>query len=275
MIDKEQIEALIDLEGIARAHGVPIMIIGAGARLLLLDWKYGLPRHRTSKDWDFAARMISWKQYEQFRDALTQGQPAPFRRTAAEHRLQHTSGTLIDLLPFGEIEAPEGTIEWPESHAVMSVIGFREADEHATHVEITPGVTVRVVTIPALVVLKLVAYRDRTRTDDLRDVFFILEQYARHELEDRIFDELSDLLAGGGLAFEQAGAFLLGRDISTQCNPSNRSAVLQILQDLLSKDAGPLASLVLMSLDQEDWEKRFDTITQLFRALKDGLHTGG
>src|SRR5207249_760507 len=155
MIDKEQIEALIDLEGIARAHGIPIMIIGAGARLLLLDWKHGLPTRRTSKDWDFAARVMSWKQYEQFRDDLTNGQAAPFSRNAAEHRLQHKSGTLVDLLPFGQLEGPEGTIEWPGSHAVMSVIGFSDADEHAIPIELRPGVTIRVVTIPALVALKL------------------------------------------------------------------------------------------------------------------------
>ena len=179
------------------------MIIGAGARLLLLDWKYGLPTQRTSKDWDFAARMISWKQYEQLRDALASGPLAPFRRTAAEHRLQHTSGTLIDLLPFGQLEGPEGTIEWPESHAVMSVIGFSDADEHAIPIELRPGVTIRVVTIPALVALKLIAYKDRSRADDLRDVLFILEYYSRYELEDRIFDELSELLANGELQMVQ------------------------------------------------------------------------
>ncbi len=223
MIDKEQIEALMDLEGIARAHGIPIMIIGAGARLLLLDWKHNLSTNRTSKDWDFATRVTSWKQYEQLRDALASGPLAPFRRTAAEHRLQHTSGTLIDLLPFGQLEGPEGTIEWPESHAVMSVIGFSDADEHAIPIELRPGVTIRVVTIPALVALKLIAYKDRSRADDLRDVLFILEYYSRYELEDRIFDELSELLANGELEFEQAGAFLLGRDISSQCSLSNQS----------------------------------------------------
>jgi hypothetical protein len=64
---------------------------------------------------------------------------------------------------------------------------------------------VRVVTIPTLVMLKLVAHRDRRKTDDLADVLFILENYSRYELEDRIFDELADQLASGELPFEHAG----------------------------------------------------------------------
>src|SRR5262245_54439813 len=63
MIDKEHIEALIDLEKIASAHNIPVILIGAGARLLLLDWKHGLPQQRTSEDWDFGARVMSWEHY--------------------------------------------------------------------------------------------------------------------------------------------------------------------------------------------------------------------
>lgn len=53
MIDPSDIGAIIDLERIARGHGISMMIIGAGARLLLLDWKHRLPARRTTKDWDF------------------------------------------------------------------------------------------------------------------------------------------------------------------------------------------------------------------------------
>jgi predicted nucleotidyltransferase len=269
VIDKADVDAIIDLERIARAHGIPMMIIGAGARLLLLDWKHRLPLRRTTKDWDFGVRMKNWPQYEHLHHELTRSD-APFRGTAAEHRLQHTSGTLVDLVPFGEIEAPEGTIQWPQSHVVMSVIGFREADEHAISIELAPGLHVRVVTIPTLVMLKLVAHRDRSKTDDLTDVLFILEHYSRNELEDRIFDELADQLASGELPFELAGSFLLGRDVATQCRPSSRPEVAGILDDLLSDEA-PLTHLVAPQLDEEGWQKRFDFITGLFRRFREGF----
>ncbi len=81
MIDKADVGAIIDLERIARAHGIPIMIIGAGARLLLLDWKHSLPVRRTTKDWDFGVRMKSWTQYEHLHHELTR-----FRCTVSRHR---------------------------------------------------------------------------------------------------------------------------------------------------------------------------------------------
>jgi predicted nucleotidyltransferase len=65
----------------------------------------------------------------------------------------------------------------------MTVIGFREGDEHATRIDLAPGVSVRVVTIPTLVILRVVAYYDRRKIDDLADVLFILENYSRYELE--------------------------------------------------------------------------------------------
>ncbi len=59
MIEKEHVEAIIDLERIARAQKITVMIIGAGARLLLLDWRHNLPARRTTMDWDLAVRMES------------------------------------------------------------------------------------------------------------------------------------------------------------------------------------------------------------------------
>jgi predicted nucleotidyltransferase len=189
---------------------------------------------------------------------------------ATEHRFIHTSGTAVDLVPFGNIEEPEGTIEWPDSHAIMTVIGFREADEHATRVQIAPGVQARVVTIPTLVMLKLVAHQDRRKTDDLADVLFILENYSRYELEDRIFDELADQLASGALPFDQAGAFLLGRDMAAQCSPSNLPKVAAILNDLL-REPETLARLLPPALEQDSWDKRFAFTGDLFGRLRDGF----
>jgi predicted nucleotidyltransferase len=182
----------------------------------------------------------------------------------------HTSGVAVDLVPFGEIEEPEGSIQWPGSGAVMTVIGFREGDEHATRIDLAPGVSVRVVTIPTLVILKVVAYYDRRKIDDLADVLFILENYSRYELEDRIFDELAELLARGDLPFEQAGAFLLGRDVAAQCSPPHRPKVKGILDDVLG-DREMLARLVPPVIDEESWDKRFTFISDLFRRLTAGF----
>lgn len=44
MIDQADVGAIIDLERIARAHGISVMIIGAGARLLRFRLETSPPR---------------------------------------------------------------------------------------------------------------------------------------------------------------------------------------------------------------------------------------
>ena len=269
MIDPNDVRAIVDLQRIAAAQGIPLMIIGAGARLLLLDWRYRLPLRRTTKDWDFAVRMKNWTEYQRLYEELTRS-GKPFHGTNVEHRVVHASGTPVDLVPFGEIEEPKGAIRWPESRSVMTVIGFHEADEHATSAELAPGIHVRVVTVPSLVLLKLVSHRDRGKIDDLADVLFILENYSRYELEERIFEELAGPLASGELPFEQAAAFLLGRDMVAQCSLANRSKVAGILDDLLD-DKEALIRLVPPAIDEQSWEERLTLIKGLFMRLTAGF----
>ena len=54
--------AVADFANIARELGVPFCLIGAGARLLLLDWKDGVVDRRHTELWpEFRAKLfLSW-----------------------------------------------------------------------------------------------------------------------------------------------------------------------------------------------------------------------
>jgi predicted nucleotidyltransferase len=46
----------------------------------------------------------------------------------------------LDLVPFGQIEQPEGSIVWPPGgDTVMNVLGFQEAVDSAVQVEVDNG----------------------------------------------------------------------------------------------------------------------------------------
>lgn len=52
----------------------------------------------------------------------------------------------LDLVPFGELEAPEGTIAWPpRGDFVMNVLGFRAAVDTAIDIDVGEGVVVPVI----------------------------------------------------------------------------------------------------------------------------------
>jgi predicted nucleotidyltransferase len=172
-----QVETLRQLQVIAGALNLQdqLMLIGATARLLLLDWPLNLTR-RTTEDIDFVVQVDDWSQHQAL---INLAHKAGFQEMPQEYRLRHlATGTLIDLVPFGGLEKPEGTIKWPRCEQEMSVRGMHEAHHAAIVVEVAPGLKSRVITLPCLVVLKMFAWMDRRFTDkghsDLVDANFIL-----------------------------------------------------------------------------------------------------
>jgi hypothetical protein len=61
--------------------------------------------------------------------------------------------------------------------------------------------------------------------------------------------------------------------MAAQCSPSNRPKLAGILNDLLS-DRDALARLAPPAFDEESWDKRFASITELFGSLKGGFLEG-
>jgi predicted nucleotidyltransferase len=169
VVNPNETQALQDLQSIASSLGVPIMIIGAGARLLILDWKHDLVSTRTTKDWDLGVKVNSWEEFHRLRQTLLEGVAPSFTPSKLLQRLIHVSGVPVDLVPFGGLARADGTIVWPDDQTEMTVLGFNEAFVHSDWIELGADVKILVVSIPALVVLKLFAFADRDRIDDLKN----------------------------------------------------------------------------------------------------------
>jgi len=105
----------------------------------------------------------NWESFHALRkELLDSGEYREVPR-APVHRLRHRNGIPIDLVPFGGVERRETrTIAWPpDNDFVMSVFGFREVATHTVEVRFPGNAVGRVVTLPALVLLKLNAWSDR------------------------------------------------------------------------------------------------------------------
>ncbi len=100
MLDKKDKEALTALKRIVERLNIPLLMVGAGARLLIFDRRFNI-EGRTTKDWDFAVRLSSWESYLELSQIMSQ---EGFRVTSVPHRFTHiTTGIELDLVPFGEI----------------------------------------------------------------------------------------------------------------------------------------------------------------------------
>jgi predicted nucleotidyltransferase len=90
------------------------------------------------------------------------------------------AGVEIDILPFGEIEIDDDIKLSETGLTSIKINGFMEVYQAGTEaVLLKTGHNFKVATLPAIVMLKLIAYDDRPeiRFKDARDIINILIHY--------------------------------------------------------------------------------------------------
>lgn len=214
--DRQELEWLAQLVADVRAAapGIEPLLVGALARDLLLHYGHGFKIERATADVDFALAVANWEQFSAARAALlASGLFSPYRNTA--HKLQHSKFGPLDLIPFGGVERSDGTIAWPPAgDEVMAVIGYAEAAAGAMTLALPKQQTARVVSLPMLAVLKVLAWKDRhrfTQGKDAEDLQLILRRYLEAGNLDRLYAEFPHVITDR-FDFEPTGAWVLGRD---------------------------------------------------------------
>ncbi|MDJ0799190.1 MAG: nucleotidyl transferase AbiEii/AbiGii toxin family protein [Calothrix sp. MO_167.B12] len=225
---------------------------------------------RATTDLDFAVQVNSCEDFQALSDEMTQGSNPCFQRTNIQHRFIHIStGIEVNIVPFGAIGEPNQEIQWSDGDQ-MSLLGFNEAFSTA-ELQIIEGIEFKVVNLPALIVLKLIACSDRRARKDLEDIYFVLENYSDYE---RIFTELINELSQEEIEYEEAASFLLGRDIQNNFIPATIKQLIKILSQLLQKRNTLFPQLISPIPEQDEWDAKFDTIVRHFEALKKGIGVG-
>lgn len=132
-----------EIQQAATRLGLSLFVVGAVARIILLENIHGLNAGRTTADVDFAFALDDWEQFHTIRTLLLENP----RFNASEHLvhrvyfrapgLEHSC--KVDLIPFGGIETSQNTIAWPPDMAIiMNVAGFSDAFAAAVRVELSP-----------------------------------------------------------------------------------------------------------------------------------------
>jgi predicted nucleotidyltransferase len=197
---------------VAGEQRCPYVVVGATARDLLLFHVFGISAGRATLDVDFAIAVESWDRFHGLRNALLATKE--FVPGRVEHRLSIRETEIpIDLLPFGGV-AEDETIAWPPAgDTVMTVAGFEDAMAASIQVQVSPALTVPLVSLAALAILKIFAWQDRKTIDkDALDLYRVLSAYADAGNEDRLYDPGSPHLEKFNYDLELAGAALAGED---------------------------------------------------------------
>lgn len=219
----------------SEALGFPVFLVGAMARIILLENIFGLKAGRATADLDFAFALDNWEQFKAIKTFLITN--ACFEEsTDVAHRLLLqlpglTHKFKVDLIPFGRIETSPNVIAWPpDMRIIMNVAGFSDALSAAVTVKVSPELDIAVASLPGIAILKLFAWSDRGQENpkDAVDLVLLLRSYHEAGNETRIYEEEA-VLEATGYDMELAGAWLLGRDASVMASTQTTRDLKELL----------------------------------------------
>ncbi len=238
-LEPNVIEALRDIDTVCKRHSIPFFVVGATARDIIFNALFTIKTSRASLDIDFGIRVQRWDDFEIVITDLTQ--TGKYQRDPNQSQRLRSSHTIIDIVPFGDIEVPKGAIAWPpQNDFIMSTVGFNEALVHSIDVVVSnsPEVLIKVSSIPGLAIMKLIAWNDKypNRKKDAGDFLFMLNKYINAGNEMRLYDSDSDL-SSDQLEYDLASARILGRDAGKICSEEAFRLINRILEREFETDS--------------------------------------
>lgn len=273
-LPEKTVEILTVVTTIADEMKIPSFIVGATARDIILEYIYKAGIRRATKDIDFGVAVESWTQYERLKIALIS--TGKFR---ADNRIEQRlwrkgngDNMKIDLVPYGGLESPVGTVTFPPTEFEMNTDGFKEAYEDALTLKIGKDLHIRIVSLAGLAVLKFIAYDDRPqeRQTDLQDILFLMETYLEAGNEERLYAD-NTLLNDENFDLRTVGARMLGRDMKKLLTERARKTVLNHLSENEERNSGLMNTAETINYYEKSYEENLTEIVLMLRKLKQGI----
>jgi len=228
---------------------------------------------RGTKDVDFAVYVPNERIYSQLKNILIK----EFSYTKVSTNafcLISPSGIPLDLLPFGKIEE-EGKVMIEGTGLVsINLDGFSETYANGLVIAEIENDSVKVCSVPSVVLLKLIAFDDRpeNRPNDPSDIDSIMQYYPEIEAE-MIWGEYNFLYVDNEeLSHEEVGIKVLGYELSKIIfkNKQLTERVLNILDNAIELKSG-LTKKMIQNSEEETVESKIKKLSMLKLGIQEGL----
>jgi predicted nucleotidyltransferase len=264
--------------------GIDFYIVGAVARDIWMTQVYAEPMRRMTKDLDLAVFITDTAQYEALQDWLVKHEDFTVAKHSAfclhYHKDAGAESVTVDLMPFGAIANEEGDVHFSgPGMERISTVGFTEVLADAATMTTEAGEQWRVVTLPGMVVLKLIAWQDRPemRGKDATDIWGLLEVYF-DLVDDFIFTEHSDLFDDNDTADTTnfkllVGARVMGRQmLALVPDGSVRKRLIELLEAQVGLgDGSRLAQAMSRKTDDSRQAPALANCLATLKALRTGM----
>ena len=236
-VDPKIVSVIAEIHKSSAELGFQLLLVGATARIILLENVFGLNAGRATTDVDFAFALNSWNEFHaikkhlvlnaNFEESKGAAQRLYLRLPGFEHRF------TVDLIPYGGIENTPNSIAWPPDMSfIMNVAGYSDAMAASVSVEISLGLIIQVASIPGITILKLFAWADRGTENpkDAIDLTSLLKGYYDAGNHERVYEDAIEVLADVEFDPVLACAWLLGTDAAAISSPETKAKLIDLLE---------------------------------------------
>jgi predicted nucleotidyltransferase len=221
----------------ADAVGIRVTVVGATARDLSMQFVHGLAVERATADVDVAIAVPTWTKFLELCERLLldrRFERVPETPNRLRFRAGKNSSLPLDIIPYGQgVDKP--IFIWPNDRDTkMNIAGYEEAAEDADEITISDGLVLNVASLPGLTLMKLYAWDDRRKDNNLKDasdLALMLSKYVDAGHRDRIFGNDIILLEDMEFDLDRAAPYLLGVDVSRILSERSRADVMSLIGD--------------------------------------------
>lgn len=245
---------------------VPYYLIGATAVALNL-LREGIKPSRGTKDIDFAIMISSFKEFDSIVAELVK---FGFNKVQAPWTFYHPKfNTVIDLLPFGQIEE-NFTVNFNQRNTSLHVLGLSEVLQKSETIKIEEK-SVQIPSLAGMVILKLISWSDRPeeRENDLYDILKIIEHYFDLNFNEIVDSHFDTFPSDDTLDQLKISARVLGRKSSVFLNISegiNNRILKTINENIIDIEKSAIAKQWIRG---KDWDLKY--AVEILDELKKGL----
>ena len=225
-----------------------------------------------TKDVDFAVLVGDIDQYQAVKNYLREHKNFKESRNN-QFVMLAPEGLQIDILPFGgEMEIDEAvTVSGPGLNSIH-VNGFQEVfDKGTQQMEIRTGHRFKIATLPAIVLLKLIAFDDRPehRIKDARDITNIIQNF--FEIQPDLVYAHSDLFEdeNDSSTMTEIASIVIGREIRGIAEPNAElmSRLCQILSNHIAESEKSLFVRTMVAGGRETVETSVNWLDKVLHGL--------
>lgn len=203
-----------------------ILLVGAGCRdVLHAAFGHTFPARATT-DTDLGIAVSDW--------TISRQIEARFPRLGSNGIRYRIAGIAVDIIPFGEVEDPEGISTPAARGEELVVFGFRDVYKRSLPLLLPSGRVIRLPQPAGYVALKMRSWLDRSLSyghdKDAKDLALAAFWYqSASEIEDRLYESDGgfEVLREHEMDVDVAAVRLLGMDVADQLSPSNRRDLAQ------------------------------------------------